>query len=147
MTASLKYVRRLIGVVLGLAALVSWLALQTPAQRQTDSRIKLISHGGEHFFHTASDEAVMGLRIAHLGLRNAGLRSAVYSPSQSQSATISNAGPEISTLKSRSLTHGERHQETRKGEGGPPTLVGKKSGEGMGRARRIIVTVGDSDGM
>src|SRR5215216_7344430 len=40
---------------------------------------------------TASvSEAVSRLRIAHLGIRNAGLRSAVNSPAQSQSATISN---------------------------------------------------------
>jgi hypothetical protein len=144
MTASWKYVRRLIGVVLGLIGLISWLALQTPAmqlasassyvtsgsfafacgsydrraidrtgpssgsrvikpcgniplvfeanQGQTGSRVKFISRDGGYRFYLASAEAVLELRIAHLGLRNAGLRSAVDSPSQSQSATISKTG-------------------------------------------------------
>jgi hypothetical protein len=141
MTASWKYVKRFIGVVLGLIGLISWLALQTPAMRlasvssnvtsdsftfageshnqpaidrtcpafgpkagklygnlplmfkanqdQTGLRVKFISRTSGYKFCSASTEAVLELRIAHLGLRNAGLRSAVDSPSQSQSATIS----------------------------------------------------------
>jgi hypothetical protein len=90
MTASLKYVKRLIGVMLILLGLISWLALQTPAMPiKWES-----SHNAYDSF--AFDEAVLKLRIAHLGLRNAGLRSAVNSPSQSQSATISGIRPEIS---------------------------------------------------
>jgi hypothetical protein len=60
---------------------------------------KLISRGGGRDFYSASAVAAPELRIAHLGLRNAGLRSAVYSPSQSQSATISETESEISGLK------------------------------------------------
>jgi hypothetical protein len=129
MTASWKYVKRLIAVVLGLLGLVSWVALQTPAMMaasvsscgtsnsitfagesydravacgniplvfeanhdQAGPGIKFISRDGGYNFHPASGGAIMELRIAHLGIRNAGLRSAVYSPPQSQSATISKA--------------------------------------------------------
>jgi hypothetical protein len=140
MTASWKYVKRLIAVVLGLLGLVSWVALQTPAMMAASvsscgtsnsitfageshdraaydgtglargrtarklrgdippvseanrdharTGIKPISRDGGYNFHSAPRGAVRGLRIAHLGIRNAGLRSAVYSPPQSQSATI-----------------------------------------------------------
>src|ERR1051325_10155023 len=104
MTVALKYVKRFIGAMLLLLGLISWLALRTPAmppavetkQGQADGHVNLISRGSGYNFYLAFKEVVLKLRIAHLGLRNAGLRSAVNSPSQSQSATILKVSPEIS---------------------------------------------------